>query len=97
MIVIAGDSWGEGYYQMNTQGDKWPGFHHYWKKSQTIYSYEMPYGHITQVDRITDINLKSRLIDYITPKHNYLTTPNRHFPGGHPAAEQYQKIYQFLK
>lgn len=210
MIVIAGDSWGEGYYRINPQGDKWPGFHHYWNNSgcsainishggnsnhksfselelklsegfsvrprvivwltcvlrdypsdhtvdsienwtqrhyenifdraitlahfynctiellgglgdiprsfpeklssrvsiqcySTIkfvdpgYSYEMPYGHITQVDRIPDINLKSKLIDHIEPKHKYLRNINRHFPGGHPGADQYQKIYQFLK
>ena len=212
MIIIAGDSWGEGHYQMNPQGVKWPGFHHYWKKSNYLavnisyggysnhqslsalevyltktgpqpqkrrvilwltcvlrdyppghpidniehwvtrhyenifdrvinlahfyncdiellgglgdiprsfpeklsscvkiklystikfvdpdYNYEMPYGHITQVDRIPDINLKSKLIEHIEPKHKYLKNINRHFPGGHPGADQYQKIYQFLK
>ena len=54
MIIIAGDSWGEGY-------------------------------------------LKSKLIEHIEPKHKYLKNLNGHFPDGHPGAEQYQKIYQFLK
>ena len=211
MIVIAGDSWGEGYYQTDSNGTKWPGFHHYWSQSNysainishggnsnhqslsdlevylvgegstqlrrvilwltcvlrdyppghpvdsiehwvtrhyenifdraitlahfyncdiellgglgdiprsfpeklssrvsikchsTIkfvdptYSHEMPYGHITQIDRIPDINLKSKLIDHVEPKHKYLKKSNGHCPGGHLGADQYQKIYQFLK
>jgi hypothetical protein len=211
MIIIAGDSWGEGYYQMNPQGVKWPGFHHYWNNSDCLainisyggnsnhksfselelklskgfsvrprvivwltcvlrdyppghsvdsiekwtqrhyenifdraitlahcyncdiellgglgdiprsfpeklssrvsircystikfidpdYSYEMPYGHITQVDRIPDENLKFKLIDYIVPKDKYLKTSNGHFPdNAHPGPDQYQKIYEFLK
>ena len=213
MIVIAGDSWGEGRYQLDpNSGVKWPGFHHYWiqenypainisqggnsnhqslseleiylnnkhtKKSRRIivwltcvlrdyppghavdnldqwvhrhyenifdrsitlahshnctiellgglgdiprsfpeqlssrvkirlhstikfvdpdYSHEMPYGHITQVDRIPDSNLKSKLIDYIESKDKYLKTPNGYFPdNAHPGQDQYQKIYKFLK
>jgi len=210
MIIIAGDSWGEGYYLTDSIGTKWPGFQHHWNQEgkqainishggnsnhqslselelklgegffarrrvivwltcvlrdyppdhpidsiehwvsrhyenmfdraitlahfynctiellgglgdiprsfpeklssrvsikcySTIkfvdpdYNYEMPYGHITQVDRIPDINLKSKLIEHIEPKHKYLENLNGHFPGGHPGAEQYQKIYQFLK
>lgn len=212
LIIIVGDSWGEGCYQLDPSGTKWPGFHHYWiqenlpainisnggnsnhqslselevylsktdrsKPSRVIvwltcalrdyppghavdnfnqwvhrhyqnifdrvialahfrnctiellgglgdiprsfpeqlssrvkirlhsvakfidpdYNYEMPYGHLTQVDRIPDINLKSKLIDYIEPKHKYLLTPNGHFPdSAHPGPIQYQKIYQLLK
>jgi len=209
MIVIAGDSWGEGYYPINLQGDKWPGFHHYWKGStiainishggnsnhksfselelklsegfsvrprvivwltcvlrdyppghpvdnietwtqrhyenifdraitlahsynctiellgglgdiprsfpeslssrvsikcySTVkfvdpdYNYEMPYGHITQVDRIPDIESRLRLLEYIEPKRTYITNPDGPCPGGHLGSTQYQQIYEFLK
>jgi hypothetical protein len=210
MIIIAGDSWGEGYYQLDPDGSRWPGFHHYWaqrgkqainishggnsnhqsfsdlevflasskpkmkrvivwltcvlrdyppdhavdniehwvtrhyenifdraitlahfydcrlellgglgdiprsfpeKLSSRVsircystikyvdpdYAYEMPYGHITQVDRIPDANVKSKLIEHIEPKYKYLRNPNGHCPGGHLGADQYQKIYEFLK
>jgi hypothetical protein len=35
MIVIAGDSWGEGQWRDNSKGPNsiWPGFHHYWIQS----------------------------------------------------------------
>ena len=211
MIFIAGDSWGEGYYQTDpASGAKWPGFHHYWIKNnqravnishggnsnhQTLselqvyltnkrnhnrlrvivwltcvlrdyptdhdvgdidhwvyrhyenifdrctslahqhrctiellgglgdiprlfphkitdrvqirlhsvpafidnnYQFEMPYGHITQVDGIPDMHLKSKLLDQIQPKHEYLTDPNGHFPAGHPGPIQYSKVFEFL-
>lgn len=36
MILIAGDSWGEGCWidNSNTEYPQWPGFHHYWVQNQ---------------------------------------------------------------
>jgi hypothetical protein len=62
------------------------------------YQYEMPYGHITEVDNIPNINIKSKLLDYIQPKHTYLSNPMGHFPdNAHPGPIQYEKVFQFLK
>ena len=211
MIVIAGDSWGEGYYQMNPQGDRWPGFQHHWtqtgkpainishggnsnhqsfselelylKNSKPViprvivwltcvlrdyppghpvdniehwvtrhyenifdraitlahfynctiellgglgdiprsfpknlstrvtikchstiklidhnYSFEMPYGHITQTNRIPDVKQKLVLLEHIKPKHDYILNPYGPCPdAGHFGPQQYQQIYEFLK
>lgn len=209
MIVIAGDSWGEGNYQMNPQGDKWPGFHHYWKKSNypainisyggysnhrslsalevyltktgqkrvivwltcvlrdyppghqvdniehwvtrhyenifdrvitlahfyncdiellgglgdiprsfpeklssrvkiklhstakfvnSDYSYEMPYGHITEIDRIPELEQRYKLLEYIEPKVNYMKSRRDIYPDtAHFGQDQYQQLYQLLK
>jgi len=211
MIVIAGDSWGEGYYQTSTSGDKWPGFQHYWTQTgktaanishggnsnhqsfselelylkngtpviprvivwltcvlrdyppghpvdniehwvtrhyenifdraitlahfynctiellgglgdiprcfpeklssrvsircySTVkfvdpdYTHEMPYGHITQVDRIPDLETKLDLLKHIEPKENYIRSPHGPCPqNAHFGPQQYQQIYEFLK
>jgi hypothetical protein len=213
MIIIAGDSWGEGCYQMDHSGTRWPGFHHYWNKSNGMainvsyggysnhqslsalemhliktgprtqnrriilwltcvlrdyppnhpvdnienwkqrhyenifdrvivlahsyncdiellgglgdiprsfpeklssrakiklhstakfvnsdYSYEMPYGHITQVDRIPNLEQRYKLLEYIEPKRNYMTSRQDIYPDtAHFGATQYQQLYEFLK
>jgi hypothetical protein len=212
MIIIAGDSWGEGQYSTDQLGTKWPGFHHYWVMHKTPainvsyggysnhqslsalemylsktdtqilrrvivwltcvlrdyppghqvaniehwvirhyenifdrvitlahfyncdvellgglgdiprsfpeklssrvkiklhstakfvnsdYSYEMPYGHITQVDRIPDLEQRYKLLEYIEPKRNYMKSRRDIYPDtGHFGQDQYQQLYQLLK
>jgi hypothetical protein len=45
MIIIAGDSWGEGQWvdTPTGPGPKWPGFHHYWVQQQ-IDAVNVSYG-----------------------------------------------------
>jgi len=211
MIIIAGDSWGEGKYPTDQLGTKWPGFHHYWithgisainlsyggysnhqslsvveiylsktgtQKRRVIlwltcalrdyppdhpidniehwvtrhyenifdrvitlahfyncdiellgglgdiprsfpeklssrvkiklhstakfvnsdYSYEMPYGHVTQIDRIPNLEQKYKLLEYIEPKINYMESRRDIYPdSAHLGQKSYQQIYQLLK
>jgi hypothetical protein len=62
------------------------------------YSYEMPYGHITEVDRIPNLEQKYKLLEYIEPKINYMKSRRDIFPDtAHFGRDQYQQLYQLLK
>jgi hypothetical protein len=61
------------------------------------YKYEMPYGHITQVDRIPDPEQRQKLLEYVEPKSSYMNHRRDLYPdAGHLGPDQNKKIYDFL-
>jgi hypothetical protein len=46
MIIIAGDSWGEGRWVDTSTGDgpRWPGFHHYWIHDKLDHAVNVSFG-----------------------------------------------------
>jgi hypothetical protein len=61
MILIAGDSWGEGQW-LDGPGIKWPGFHHYWIHNQIDNAVNVSYGGYSNHQSVSalDMNLAHR-------------------------------------
>lgn len=63
MILIAGDSWGEGQW-LDGPGTRWPGFHHYWIHNQIDDAVNVSYGGYSNHQSVSalDMNLAHRNI-----------------------------------
>lgn len=84
MIVIAGDSWGEGRYQIDPSGTKWPGFHHYWIQ-ENCQAINISHGGNSNHQSLSELEVYLKNKDTKKSRHVivWLTCVLRDYPPGH--------------
>jgi hypothetical protein len=87
MIIVAGDSWGEGqWFDTPTgPGPRWPGFHHYWIHDQIDHAVNVSFGGYSNHQAVSALDM------FLTHKYSWpsanvivwLTCVLRDFPVNH--------------
>ena len=82
MILVAGDSWGEGQW-FDGLGIKWPGFHHYWIHNQIDDAINVSYGGYSNHQLVSALDMHLAH-NHIPPRMSlvWLTCALRDYPRG---------------